>query len=152
MKGYDILFNLFKKYFTADQNKLLLIDQANQINNYFINWIIFGLVKDYLSKKNNIVYLKIKMKTETFTNNINQIIEGFDNNNKKNNNKKNNKSDKSDKKEKKDNKTKTSYYKFLLYCLLFGLLLFLCIYGIIIGFPIMINLIKKLFSLIMVNK
>jgi hypothetical protein len=39
INGYNVLFSLFKKYFSSDPNKLLMIDENSQINNYFYNWI-----------------------------------------------------------------------------------------------------------------
>lgn len=139
INGYDILFDLFKKYFTTDEKKLLMTDENSQINNYFNNWIIFGLIKDYLSNKINFDYLKEKMTKETFKNktkNTNTtsslLIETFDT-------------------KKSKTKANKSYTSFILYCIIFAILLFVCVYGIIVGFPFMIHFIKKIFSLIMVK-
>jgi hypothetical protein len=131
INGYEILFNLFKKYFMLDKTKFLVFDKNNQLKNYLINWIVFGLVKDYLSNKNNILYLKEKLNKEV-------SIEGFDNKDKDN---KDNKD-----KDNKDKDNNKSYLRFLFYCLIFAVLLFVAIYGIVIGFPVMIKIIQKIFS------
>lgn len=152
-QAYELITNILKEFKPTELLKLSNPDDESYLFNYLNNLIVYGLIRDYLSipiNKSNL-YNKFQIKTEMF--------EGFENN--KNNtskekdsifNTKNNDNDnKNDKnkmksKNKKDDKSKTDLFRYILYCLLFTLILFIGIRIIIFIWPQLINLMKYIFN------
>ena len=139
---YNIVYNLLTRYSSLNNN-LIVIDSESTSNNYFYNWICFGIIKDYFSNQENEIYFQQQFLKESSNQQMNQlttkpktkkIIEGFEN--EKNNEKENKKNKKVSRKEPrkeprkedkdKDKKDKdVSLFKFILYCIILAILLFL---------------------------
>jgi hypothetical protein len=140
---YDVVNNLLKEYTTNGNNIIKLDYGNNSLTDFHYNLMCFGIIKDYFLKVDNQLYFfQRSMKSEKFTN-LN-MIEGFEDNNENKKNKKNTKND-GKKETKKSNKKKreVSTSKFLLYCLIFGIIVLLGTVSIIIFWKIIINVYNK---------
>jgi hypothetical protein len=138
----DLIIGILSKF---KQNELLALsgpDDESYLFNYLNNLIVYGSIRDYLSIQNNklSLYKKIKLNTEMF--------EGFENKEANNNNNNNNNKTKTKSKTKSKNDTKVikkDYFKFILYCLLFTLILLFGIRIIIFIWPYLIDFMKNIF-------
>jgi hypothetical protein len=137
-QAYDVIMNLLKK---IKPNKLLILNKEDSdILNYINNWIIYGLIRDYLNIESNKNNLYKKAKLESFEN---IIMEGFENEKVKNEKVKNEKV--KNEKVKNEKKVDKSYFRFILYCSIFTLILLFGIRIIIFIWPYLIQFIKNIF-------
>jgi hypothetical protein len=145
---YDVVNNLLKEYVSNGNNIIKLDYGKNGLTDFHYNLMCFGIIKDYfLKEENQLYFFQMSMKPEKFTNF--NMIEGFEDTKNKNN-KKNNDNKKNDNKKTKKNdnkKTKVSTSKFLLYCLIFGIVVLLGTVSIIVFWKIILNLYNKYSSI-----
>jgi hypothetical protein len=145
---YEVVNNLLKEYVSNGNNIIKLDYGKNSLSDFHYNLMCFGIIKDYFLKVDNQLYFfQMNMKPEKFTN-LN-MIEGFEDTKKKNDNKtktkKNDNKTKTKKNDKKKSKISTS--KFLLYCLIFGIIVLFGTVSIIVFWKIILNLYNKYSSI-----
>jgi hypothetical protein len=158
---YDTINDLIKKISTSPNNFIKIqLESESDLNNYLHNFLVFGLINDYLTNVDNSLYFYKKAtinvnQKERFINLKRQTIEGFSSNNNDNtedNTEDNNKTEKKKKTDKKkDKKTDSkkenkSYFRFIFYSLIFGILLYGGMLVIFFGWPFIFSLIKPFFN------